>query len=75
MTSYDGIGISWYMMVYDRHTSVYDEDSARILVMATDVLGKRFLLSGTCWLILPSFVPGCCCDWYMLAHLLCFIPG
>jgi hypothetical protein len=46
------------MMVHDSHMSVYDEDSALILVMATDVLGIRPLF-GTCLLILPSFVPGC----------------
>ncbi len=71
--SYDGIGISRYMMVHDRHMSVYGEDSALILVMATDVLGIRPSISGTCLLILPNFVPGCFCDWYLLAHpaLLC----
>ena len=66
----DGIlvGISQYMMVHDRHMSLYDEDSVLILVMATDVPGIRTLISGTCLLILPNSVPGCCCDWYMLAH-------
>jgi hypothetical protein len=68
MTSYDGIGISQYMLVYDRHMSVYDKTSALILVMATDVLGIRPLISDTCLLILPSFAPGCFRDWYMLAH-------
>jgi hypothetical protein len=68
MTSYDGIGISRYMLVYDRHISVYDKTSALILVMATDVLGIRPLISGKCLLILPRFVPGCFRDWYMLAH-------
>ncbi len=53
MTSYDGIGISRYMLVYDRHMSVNDKNSAVILVMATDVLGIRPLISGTCVLI-PS---------------------
>jgi hypothetical protein len=73
MMSYDGIGISRYMMVHDRRMSVYDEDSALILVMATDVPGIRPLKSGTSLLILPNFVPGCFRDWYMLAHpaLLC----
>jgi hypothetical protein len=96
MTSYasDGIiGIScqWYdMMVYDRHghghghMSVYAEDSALVLVMATtDVtvlqVGTRplIMISDTCLLNLPSlsFVPGCFKfrDWYMLI-LLCFVP-
>ena len=68
MTVYDGIGISRYMMVHDRHMSVYDKDSALILVMATDVLGIRPLISGTCLLILPNSVLVCCCDWYMLDH-------
>jgi hypothetical protein len=36
--------------------------------MDTDVPGTRTLISGTCVLILPNSVPGCCCDWYMLAH-------
>jgi hypothetical protein len=73
MTSYDGIGISGYMMVHDRHMSLYDEDSVVILVMATNVPCIRTLISGTCLLILPIFVSGCCRDWYMLAHtaLLC----
>ncbi len=66
--SYDGIGISRYMMIRDRHMSVYDKDSALILVMATNVLGIRSLLPGTCLLILPKFVPICFRDWYMLAH-------
>jgi hypothetical protein len=53
--------------------TVYDEDSALILVMNTDVLGIRPFISGTCLLILPSFAPGCFRDWYMFAHpaLLC----
>jgi hypothetical protein len=68
MMSFDGLGISRYMMVHDRHVSVYDEDSALILVMATAVLGIKPLISGTCLLILPNFVPGCFRDWYMLAH-------
>jgi hypothetical protein len=68
MTVYDGIGISRYMMLHDRHMSLYDEDSVLIPVMATNVPGIRTLISGTCLLILPSFVPGCCRDWYMLAH-------
>jgi hypothetical protein len=59
LTSYDGISISRYMMVYDRHMSVDDEDSALILVMAFDVLGIRPFISGTCLLILPNFVPRC----------------
>ncbi len=73
MTSYDGTGISRYMMVHGRHMSLYDEDSALILVMATDVPGIRPLISGTCLLILRNFVPLCFRDWYMLAHpaLLC----
>ncbi len=73
MRSYDGIGISRYIMVHDRHMSLYDKDSAPILVMATDVPGIRPLVSGTCLLILPNFGPGCFRDWYMLAHpaLLC----
>ena len=77
MTSYydvTSIGISRYMMVHDRHMSVYDEDSALILVMATDVPGIRPLISGAL-LILPNFVTvaGCFSDWYMFAHpaLLC----
>ncbi len=53
ITSCDGIGISRYMMVYDRHMSAYDENSALILVMVTNVLGRRPLISGTCLLILP----------------------
>ena len=65
---YRGIGISRYMMVHDRHMSVYDKYSDLILVMDTDVPGTRTLISGTCVLILPNSVPGCCCDWYMLAH-------
>ena len=68
MTVYDGIGISRYMKVHDRHMSVYDKYSVRILVMDTDVPGTRTLISGTGVLILPNSVPGCCCDWYMLAH-------
>ena len=36
MTVYDGIGISRYMMVHDRHMSVYDKYSVLILVMDTD---------------------------------------
>ncbi len=68
MTVYDGIGISRYMMVHDPHMSVYDKYSVLILVIATDVPGIRTLISGTCLLILPNSVPGCCCDWYMLAH-------
>jgi hypothetical protein len=72
MTSYDGIGISLYMiLVHDRHMSVYDEDSesALILVMATDFLGTRPLISasGICLIILPNLVPRCFRDWYMLA--------
>jgi hypothetical protein len=63
------------MMVHDRHISVYDQDSALILVMATDVRGIRILISGICLLILPvpNSVPRCFRDWYMLAHtaLLC----
>ena len=65
---YRGIGISRYMMVHDRHMSVYDKYSVLILVIDTDVPGTRTLISGTCVLILPNSVPGCCCDWYMLAH-------
>ncbi len=70
MTSYDGRGISRYMMVHDRHMSLYDEDSVLILVIATDVPGIRTVISGTCLLILPNSqaVPGCFRDWYMLAH-------
>ena len=68
MTVYDGIGIWRYMMLHDRHMPLYDKYSVLILVMATDVLGIRTLISGTCLLILPNSVPGCCCDWYMLAH-------
>ena len=68
MTVYDGIGISRYMKVHDRHMSVYDKYSDRILVMYTNVLGTRLLISGTCVLIPHDSVPGCCCDWYMLAH-------
>ena len=68
MTVYDGIGISRYMKVHDRHMSVYDKYSVLILVMDTDVPGTRTLISGTCVLILHNSVPGCCCDWYMLAH-------
>jgi hypothetical protein len=68
MTSYDGIGISLYMMVHDRHISLYYEYSVLILVMATNVPGMRTLISGTCLLILPDSVPVCCRDWYMLAH-------
>jgi hypothetical protein len=45
MTVYDGIGISLYMMVHDRHMSVYDKYSVLILVMATDVPGIRSLIS------------------------------
>jgi hypothetical protein len=60
------------MMVHERHISVYDKYSVLILVMATDVPSIRTLISasasGTCLLILPNSVPGCCCDWYMLAH-------
>jgi hypothetical protein len=41
MTSYDELGISRCMMVYDRHMSVFDEDSALILVMDTVVLSTR----------------------------------
>ncbi len=46
----DGIGISGYMMVHDRHMSLYDEYSVLILVMVTDVPGIRtlILVSGTC---------------------------
>jgi hypothetical protein len=36
--------------------------------MATDLPGIRTLISGTCLLILPNFVPRCFRDWYMLAH-------
>jgi hypothetical protein len=68
MTSYDGISISRYMKVYDRRMSLYDKDSVLILVIAIDVPGIRTLISGTCLLILPNFVPGCFRDWYMLAH-------
>ncbi len=68
MTSYDGIGISLYMMVHDRHMSLYDKNSVLILVMATDVPGIRTLVTCTCLLILPNSVPGCFRDWYMLAH-------
>ena len=35
------IGISRYVMVYAHHMSVYDEDSALILVMDTVVLSTR----------------------------------
>ncbi len=63
MMSYDGIGILRYMLVYGRHMSVYDKTSALILAMATDGLGMKPLISGTCLLILPSFVPGCFRDW------------
>jgi hypothetical protein len=59
MTSYDGIGISRYMMVNDRHMSLYDEDSVLILGIATYVPGIKTLISGTCLLILPDSVPGC----------------
>jgi hypothetical protein len=61
------------MMVHDCHMSVYDKDSALILVMATDVPDIRPLISSTYLLILPNSVPGCFRDWYMLAHpaLLC----
>ncbi len=55
VTVYDGpgilVGISRYMMVHDRHMSVYDKYSVLILVMATDVPGIRTLISGTCLLI------------------------
>jgi hypothetical protein len=64
MTSYDDIGISRYMLVYDRHMSVYDKDSL-ILVMATDVHGIRPLIPGTCLLILPNFVRGQSYDLYI----------
>jgi hypothetical protein len=66
MTVYDGIAISGYMMVHDRHMSLYDEDSVLIPVMATDVPGIRTLISDTCLLILPNSVPGCfpSRDWY-----------
>ncbi len=49
MMVYDGIGISRYMMVHDRHMSVHDSDkySVLVLVMATDVPGIRTLISGT----------------------------
>jgi hypothetical protein len=43
-------------MVHDRNMSLYDEDSALILVMglmATDIPGIRTFISGTCLLILP----------------------
>ncbi len=65
---YRGIAISRYIMVHDRHMSVYDKYSVLILVMAIDVPGIRTLISGACLLILPNSVLGCCCDWYMLAH-------
>ena len=68
MTVYDGIGISRYMKVHDHHMSVYYKYSVHILVMDTDVPGTRTLISRTCVLILLISVPGCCCDWYMLAH-------
>jgi hypothetical protein len=55
----DGIGISRYMMVHDRHMSLYDEDSVLILVMATNVPGIRTVISGTCLLILRCFFFGC----------------
>ncbi len=41
MTSHDGTGISLYIIAYDRHMTVYDEESALILVMDTVVLGAR----------------------------------
>ncbi len=41
MTSYDGTGISRYLMVFDRQMTVYDEKSALLLVMDTVVLGTR----------------------------------
>ncbi len=44
MTSYDSTGISLYMMVYDRHMTVYDEKSALLLVMDTAVLGESPVL-------------------------------
>ena len=66
-------------MVHDYHMSLYDEDSVLILVMATDVPGTDVpgistLISGTCLLILPNSVPGCFCDWYMLAHPVLLFP-
>ena len=54
---------------------VYDKTSALILVMATNILVIRPLVSGICLLILPSFVPGCFRDWYMLAHPALLFPG
>jgi hypothetical protein len=76
MTSYDGIDISGYMMVHDRHghMSLYDEDSELILVMATNVPGIRTLISGTCLIILPIFVPGAVVTGICLLVLLCFVP-
>ena len=72
MTVYDGIGISRYMKVHDRHMSVYDKYSVRILVMDTEELlylvhacsSCTFLfpdavVTGICWLILRCFFPGC----------------
>ncbi len=54
MTSYDGTGISRYIMVYDRHMTVYDEKSALLLVMDTVVLVQDLFR--------------CSYDRYMLAH-------
>ena len=74
MTVYDGIGISRYMMVHDRHMSVYDKYSVLILVMDTDVPGTRTLISHACSSY-PTRFPDAVVTGICLLILRCFLSG